>query len=189
MDNTSDSLSFENLFLAYHSRFVLYANSYVKDIDIAKDLATDAFMSFWEKRAELPPDCNVPGYILTTLRNKCLNHLNRQKIELEALAHMQEHVIWELNLRISTLEASAPEKLFAADIQRLIDETLNELPERTRVIFGLCRMQDKSHKEVANMMDISVKGVEFHMAKALTILRKRLKDYIIILLFLFSMSA
>ena len=186
MKNTPDSLNFDQIFSEYHSRFVLYAPSYVRDMDTAKDLTTDAFMSFWEKRAELPPDCNIPGYILTALRNRCINYLNRKKNELGALSSMQEDISWELNLRISTLEASNPEKLFSRDIQRLISEALSQLPERTRVVFTLCRMQSKPHKEIAEILDISVKGVEFHMTKALNLLRKRLKDYIIIVLLYFS---
>ena len=84
----------------------------------------------------------------------------------------------EINSLALTLEACDPEELFSSEAQRLIDETLESLPEKTRTIFIMSRYENKSHKEIAEHLDLSTKSIEFHISKALGVLRKRLKDYL-----------
>ena len=81
-------------------------------------------------------------------------------------------------LKITTLEACDPEELFSSEAQRLIDETLESLPEKTRTIFIMSRYENKTHKEIAEHLGLSTKSIEFHISKALGVLRKRLKDYL-----------
>ena len=67
-------------------------------------------------------------------------------------------------------------------------QTLYQLPEQTRQAFILSRFKDKSNREIAEALGISVKGVEYHITKALKALRVALKDYLPLLYFLYSFS-
>ena len=67
----------------------------------------------------------------------------------------------ELALRISTLEACDPDKLFCDEIQALVQEAISELPPTSREVFILSRMKNLPNKEIALRLDISVKTVEF----------------------------
>ena len=71
-----------------------------------------------------------------------------------------------LRTRISTLEACNPEELFSEEARRLVNETLDRLPEKTRAIFIRSRFDGKSYKEIAAEMDVTVKSVEFEVSKA-----------------------
>ncbi|MDR3261935.1 MAG: sigma-70 family RNA polymerase sigma factor, partial [Tannerella sp.] len=90
----------------------------------------------------------------------------------------------ELELRISTLTACDPEIVFAADIQDIIRKTLESLPEQTRQIFEMNHLKNRSKKEIASTYGITVKGVDYHLYKALKSLRENLKDYYPLVLFL-----
>lgn len=83
----------------------------------------------------------------------------------------------ELALRISTLEACDPDKLFCDEIQALVQEAISELPPTSREVFILSRMKNLPNKEIALRLDISVKTVEFHITRSLKQLRVQLKDY------------
>ncbi len=64
-------------------------------------------------------------------------------------------------------------------------ESLSELPEQTRNIFVLNRLDYKSRKEIAQALGVSQQKVDYHINKANDHLRLKLKDYIpLILLFL-----
>lgn len=67
---------------------------------------------------------------------------------------------------------------------KIIHQTLAQLPEQTRKVFIMSRFYDKSNKEIAEKLGISVKGVEYHISKALKFLRVALKDYLPFLYFL-----
>ena len=59
------------------------------------------------------------------------------------------------------------------------------MPPQTREEFMMSRFQNKSNKEIAESMNISVKSVEYHITKTLKVLRVALKDYLPIFFFLF----
>ena len=81
-------------------------------------------------------------------------------------------------LKITTLEACNPEELFSSEAQQLVDKALDSLPEKTRTIFIMSRYENKKHKEIAEHFNLSTKSIEFHISKALDVLRKELKDYL-----------
>lgn len=185
MNKVSDLHIFNKIYADYQIRFRYFAQTYVRDKNIAEDITTEAFMSYWENRNNISSDSNIPAYIITIIRNKCLNYLEHNKVKILTLSKIQEHASWELNMRISTLQACNPEELFSDEVQKIIKDTLRAMPQKTLEVFTLSRYENKPHKEIAEKLGISVKGVEFHITKALSILRKSLKDYVFLFYILF----
>ena len=178
--------SFNKLYNEYYDRFVRFANVYVRDAAIAEDIAVDALMYYWENRQSISDESNIPAYILTMIKNKCLNQLRHLHIREEFSENIRQYQEWELETRIATLEACEPSELFTAEIEQLIQEALRQMPERTRAIFILNRYENKSYKEIAQEMNISYKGVDYHIGKALKILHVHLKDYLPFFYFFFN---
>lgn len=183
MKTLSDIQSFNCLFNEYYRRFVCFAIGYVHDEQIAEDIVSEAFTAFWENRERLSPTTKPQVYILTIIKNKCLNHLKHIQIREQVKKEINEHADWILSLKISTLEACDPSFLFSDEIQKIIDDTLKKLPSKTRQIFILNRYQGFSYKEIAKRMNLSNKSIEFHISKALAQFRLALKDFILYLIF------
>lgn len=181
-DSGHDLQLFNNLFIEYKDRFFRFASTYVTDYMAAEDIVMEAMMSYWENRERLGADAYPPAYIFTAIKNKCLNYLRSRQAYEDVAGKIREHEAWRLSLQISTLEACDPEELLSKEIQKLINETLKEMPEMMRRIFVMRRFEEKSYREIASAMNISVKGVEYHMAKATGLLRKKLKDFLPVLL-------
>ena len=111
------------------------------------------------------------------IKNRSLNHLQHLEVRMRAEQHIGDMRQKELALRISTLEACDPDKLFCDEIQALVQEAISELPPTSREVFILSRMKNLPNKEIALRLDISVKTVEFHITRSLKQLRVQLKDY------------
>lgn len=171
--------AFSSLYITYYQKFQRFANSYVHDQEIAGNLVQDSFLALWENREKLTDDTYLPAYLLTLVKNNCLNYLNRLKTRLKAEENVQAHFIKSLELRWSTLEACDPQHLFSTDVENIIQSTLNALPDKCRQAFWLSRFEGLTNKEISQKMEISLKGVEFHISKALKIFRANLKDYLI----------
>ncbi len=175
---------FNRLFNEYYPRMLRFALGYVKDEQVAEDIVSESFTRYWEEMEKLLPDTIPQAYILTIVRNKCLNYLEHVQVRQRAEKQLNEHAEWALKTRIQTLEACDPDFLFSKEIRELILFSLKHLPEKTRRIFLLNRYKGLSYKEIAQMLDISPKTVEFHISKALKLLRPLLKDFISLPFFL-----
>lgn len=184
MKGGSEIYSFNQLFTDYKMRFVHFANTYVNDSMMAEDIVIESLLYYWENRDNLAPDSNVPAYILTIIKHTCLNYLQRLRTGEEIIEYLKNCDTWELNLRIATLEACNPEKLFSAEVRSIVEKSLQKLPEQTRDIFVRSRYHTQSHKEIAASLGISTKTVEFHITKALKVLRIALKDYFPVWIFI-----
>ena len=137
----------------------------------------EAIMQYWKKRETLHDDSNIPAYILTIIKNKCLNHLDHLKVCRNAAEEMKKNRQWELQTRIASLRACDPEELFGGDARETVEKTLASLPAQTRELYIMSRHENRSNSEIASHFGMSVKGVEYHISKALKALRKSLKDF------------
>ncbi len=185
MRSISGIQNFNQLFNEYYERFIRFAMSYVRDRQIAEDFVSEAFTSYWEKKDNLLPDTKPQAYILTIIKNKCLNHLQLVQVRQRAEKEINRHQNWLLNINITTLQACDPELIFAEEIRQIVDKTLEMLPRKTRQIFVMNRYQGLSYKDIAEKIHISTKAIEYHISKALQYFRVSLKDFICLVPFLF----
>lgn len=184
MGESEDIKELSRLLECYKNRFISFANSYVQDLTVAEDFVMESFMDYWEVRDILREDSNIPAYILTLVKHKCLNHLKRKQLQEDVSLRIRNVAEWELNIQISSLEVCEPTELFTNEIKEIVNRTLQQLPEQTRRIFIMSRVANKTRKEIAEEMNMTSKGVEYHIAKALSALRVNLKDYYVLLPFL-----
>ncbi|WP_373719840.1 sigma factor-like helix-turn-helix DNA-binding protein, partial [Bacteroides heparinolyticus] len=83
------------------------------------------------------------------------------------------------------LEACNPSDIFSEEVMNIIQNTLQSLPQQTSRIFSLSRFENKTNREIAAELNVSIKDVEYHISKSLKVLRKALKDYLPLFYFFF----
>ncbi len=185
--NKDELKEFNSLYNESHSRFVRFAVGYIKDYELAEDFVSEAFTLYWNNRNSLASDSKPKAYILTIIKNKCLNHLQHIKIKQRVEKEISEHEEWKLSLNINSLEACDPDFIFSDEISQLIDATLEKMPAKTKEIFTLNRYDGLTYSEIAQKLDVNSKTVEYHMSKALQLMRVSLKEYLpVVILFYFS---
>lgn len=178
-DHLIDMEAFSCFFRENKERFLSFAHSYVRNQSDAEDILMESMIALWEGRERWNEQTNLHALLLTIVRNKSLNYLAHQQVRLRVQENINSLRERELNLRISTLEACDPEKVFDAEIIRIVEKALKKLPAQSRQIFILSRQKYMPNKHIAEQLGISVKSVEFHISKALKLLRCELKDYLI----------
>lgn len=175
-------IEFTRLYTQWYQRFVVIARRYVRDEALAEDLVTDSFVAFWESRNRFAADLNVPAYLLTIVRNNCLNWLQAQQnhLRIEKQLHSTQYRLVSANL--SSLEACNPKQLFADEVSQIVRKALASMPEQTRAVFEANRFYEKTYAEIAEEQGISVRRVTSEIQRALVFMRKELKDYLPIIL-------
>lgn len=162
---------FESLFKEWFQSLSNYAYKLLLDKGSAEDAVQQVFSKLWEKRTQIAIDSSIKSYLYRATYNTCMNEIGRNK-KLFSLDEKQE--------KISSFNADADAR--SHDLERKIKEGLNSLPEKCRAIFVLSRYENLKYKEIAAMLDISIKTVENQMGKALKMMRVHLKEFISLVL-------
>lgn len=134
----------------------------------ADDAVQEAFIKLWKNCAKVPLD-KAKGFLYTVASNFTKSVKRHEKVKLNyevSHMHLSKGVDHESPEFIS-LEKEFMNKLNGA---------IGSLPERQREAFLLNRVEKKKYKEVAEIMDISVKAVEKLMHKALLKLKDEIGD-------------
>jgi len=168
-----DKEKFEELFKTHFKPLCGFANKYLQDIDLAKEIVHDVFVKLWEKREQIDMNKAVKSYLYTAVNNKSLNHIRDNKKFVDSEQIIENETDWNYSDNLVELE-----------IQEKITATLDSLPPKCREVFKLSRYENLKYKEIAEKLDISQKTVETHMSKALKALRKNLSEYLTGLLIL-----
>ena len=176
------AINFNSIYTAYYRRAFLFTLSYVHNDLVAEDIVSEAIIYLWElsKKQEIP---SIEAVLITYIRSKSLNYLKHLQVQENVYQNLSDKGQRELEIRISTLEACDPKEIMSEELRAKVKALLDSMPEKTRIAFILDRLDGKSHKEIAEELGISVKGVEYHISKAVKLLRDNLKEYAPFLIF------
>jgi RNA polymerase sigma-70 factor, ECF subfamily len=159
----------EILFRKYYTLLCNKIFSITQDKDISEDIIQQLFIKVWESREKIEIQSSVIAYLSTSGRNMALNWLksnqrkNNNENSLAGITNEEDH--------------SSQVILEGKELQLLIHQAIDNLPEKRKEIFKLSRFEMLTYKEIAERLDISVKTVEAQMGKALSTLREFLSEY------------
>lgn len=157
---------FKLFYDSYYSLVYITAYGVTKSHSISEDCTQDVFIILWDNRKKLSKVDNVLSYIKTITRNHCIKTLKSKS----KLVNVEENFFFDYKKT-----SWSPEKEFISkEFQKIILDTINNLPNRCKEVFMLIRDKELSYKEVAEMLDISTKTVQAQMQIA----TKRLKEVI-----------
>jgi RNA polymerase sigma-70 factor (ECF subfamily) len=173
---SGDELAFEKIFKSNHSQIVGFCNHFVMDPDKAKGLAQEVFLNLWINRGKIETLNGIKAFLYTFAKSSCLNYIRHQKvIRKYEDEHLQE---MESELNRETLESFDFNSLEFSELETLIRQAIDDLPEKCREVFMMSRFEGKMNKEISEELNISVKAVEAHMTRALRTLRLKLSEYL-----------
>jgi len=180
MKITPSPNTFSGIYNQYYKKSFIFVKSYVHNDLAAEDITSDSLIKLWNKLKKDNIEYIEP-LLLTILKNESIDYLRHEEIKQNAFDTIRDWNSYELSTRLASLEACNPDEIFSNEIKRIVNDTLKQLPHQTQQIFTLSRFDNKSNKEISSMLNISIKGVEYHISKALKILRVELKDYLLFL--------
>ena len=168
-----ETTALDELFRRYYAELCRTSLRFVSDNSAAEDVVQEFFVSLWSRRERLPTDPqSVEAYLRRAIRNRSLNYLrDRNRIPVDD---------GELPMSQPDISQHPQEKMETAETRQRIDAAIDRLPERCRLVFVMSKLEDMSHREIAEGLDISVKTVENQMTRAYKYLREWLALFLLL---------
>jgi RNA polymerase sigma-70 factor (ECF subfamily) len=166
-----DKGAFAELFRRHWSRVHAMTYTRVRSVEVTKEIVQDLFMSLWEKRATLVID-NLPAYLYTAIKNRVVNYVESQIIRKKHWDYYKRMI--PEHYRVAQNDAGVNELMEA------IQTGMDYLPEKSKKVFVLNRMEGRSIAEIAHILNLSEKAIQYHLTQSIKKLRLHLKDYILL---------
>lgn len=130
------------------------------------DKTQEAFIKLWENCRKVTPE-KAKAFLFTTASNMMLNQIKHQKVVLK---HKQQAV--------NDKSTEDPEFIMRTnEYYQRYQQVLASLTEEQRVAFTLSKIEGKKQAEIAEMLGVTKKVVEYRIYSAFAILKKELENF------------
>src|ERR1700743_3488553 len=155
-----DQQAYKEMFTSLYSYLFSFAKTIVKSKESAEEVVSDVFIRIWQKRKELEKIGNLKVYLYVSTRNIAFNYLDKQK-------RNPTNSIDDFEAEFTSIYFDPEQLLVTADMLALIQKAIDQLPPKCKMVFKLAKEDGLKYREVAEILDISVRTVENQLAIAL----------------------
>lgn len=175
--NEGSEKAFDELFRRYWHKAYQATYAKTKSKEIAKEIVQDIFMGLWDKRGSLAIT-NFSQYLRAAIKYRSIDFIRRKLVQQKYWDYYKAY--------IPQADNSTEKKVAFNELMDTIEESMDRIPDKSRRIFYLNKLEGKSVKEISGMLSLSEKAIEYHITKSLKELRLHLKDFtLLVLLFPF----
>ncbi|SHF13718.1 RNA polymerase sigma-70 factor [Pedobacter caeni] len=161
--NNFDGKAFEDLYRRMYPTLKKYAVYLVKDAEEAQLILNDVFIAIWKNNVRI---LNEKAYLFRAVKNAATNYHKTAKTNFLHIDEEEVPEVWD--------GGSDPAQTYQdKDRNRVLYQLIDQMPERRRLVFYMYRIDGFSYKEIADLLDISVRTVEDHLVKGFQFLQER----------------
>lgn len=166
-----DEKAFQQVFELYVDGLLRFSISILKNKGLAEEAVSDVFFNVWVHRSKLSQIENFKAYLFASVRNTALNYLEKERrskvMQLE-----------DLSVSILIDEICPESELISKELKEAINQAINHLPERCKLIFVLAKIEQLKYKEIARILDISVKTIDNQLTIAIKKIGEEIQHYL-----------
>lgn len=163
-----DQASFERAYDLYWEKIFSVCYNNIKELEPAKGMVQDIFKSLWERRDELELQ-NVEHYLVRAAKFKVFEYI-RNKVSRQKHNEFQA-----MDCRVTS--NCTEEQVLFNDLKEKVNLLVDTLPCQCKRVYKMSREQGMSNKEIAGLLYISERAVEYHITKAMSRLKLGLASY------------
>lgn len=161
--SNEELLWFRSIFDQYYESIRSFAYYKTGDVDLADDIVQEVFLKIWTNRNEVKDD-TVKSLLYTIAANIIKNHFKHQKVVYN----------FQKNDQPNEVSDETDANLRQEELNRKLQDTLAEIPEKSREVFLMNRIEGLTYADIADRLGLSVKAIEKRMSEALSIIRSRI---------------
>jgi RNA polymerase sigma-70 factor, ECF subfamily len=175
-----DTAAFARLVAKYQQPVLNLAFRTLRDETEAEDLAQNAFVQAYKSAARYQASAKFSTWLFTIARNLCLNEIRRRsRHPAESLDQTRDDGDDQPLHQVADRQvAAAPEQLLRGELERKVDEAVAALPESQRTALELCRQEELSYEEIAEILGCSLSATKSLIHRARETLKAKLKPYL-----------
>lgn len=180
MEGSEDAYRY--VFRTYYGPMCILAETILRDEFQAQAAVSDVISHLYEVRSEVEIRTNLRSYLMMSTRNHCLNLLNSKTVRtVQTFSTLSDN---DTNDVFSGIDNVTPQgKLLDNELEGLMHECIESLPEPIKSTFIKSRFQDMTYRQIGAEDGVSANTIKVRIQQALKIIERRFSKYLMILTF------
>ncbi len=166
----SDEEAFVELYQRYWRRLYSSALKRISSEEDAKDIIQELFVKLWVRRASIPEEAIAGEYLFTSLRYRIINYIQADQVRVK---YANSCLAEKGNLSVFP---SVESNLALEELESVIQEAVENMPERMQEVFILSYRKGLSPKEISVQLSLSVQTVKNYLSNARMLLKGRMAN-------------
>ncbi len=169
-EHTLTLVQYKSLFDTLYAPLCVFANKYLNDLEVSKDIVQDVFIKIWEDKISYLNENAVKSFLYTLVRNKSLDYLKSRQYKVTD--HYPAAEIEKLET-----EAFFLSEVLFIETATIVENAIRTLPDKCAQIIRL-GIREYTNAEIAKELDISINTVKTQKKIAYQKLRNSLSHLI-----------
>jgi len=175
-----DRAAFAELVEKYKQPLFNFVFRTLRDETETEDVAQNTFLQVWKSRARYERTAKFSTWLFTIARNLCLNEIRRRsRHPAESLEETHPEHDDQPSRQYEDKKIFLPtQNVLHSELAKKIEEALAELPENQRTAILLCRQDEVSYEEIAEILGCSLSATKSIIHRGRETLKEKLKQYL-----------
>lgn len=168
--------AYKKLVEKYERALHFYILKMIKDQNRVEDLVQEVFVKAFDNLNSYNTDYAFSTWLYRIATNHTIDYLRKKKLQTLSIDEPVKSRDGDMQMQLPDANAQTDRKIIRSQRQAMVQQAIDDLPEKYRDVIKLRHMQEKSYQEIADILDLPLGTVKAHIFRARELLYKALKD-------------
>ncbi|WP_440998823.1 RNA polymerase sigma factor [Fodinibius sp. SL11] len=171
-----DEKAYKKLVDKYERALYFHILKMVKDREQVEDLVQEAFVKAFDNLNTYSTNYAFSTWLYRIATNNTIDYLRKKKLKTLSIDKPMKTKDGEMEMQLPDESASTDRDIIKKQRKKIVQNAIADLPDKYRKVIELRHMEEKSYKEISDILDKPLGTVKAHIFRARELLYKELKD-------------
>jgi RNA polymerase sigma-70 factor (ECF subfamily) len=171
-----DEGAYKKLVDKYERALYFHILKMIKDREQVEDLVQETFVKAFDNLNTYSTNYAFSTWLYRIATNHTIDYLRKKKLKTLSIDEPMKTKDGEMEIQLPDESAGTDRNIIRKQRQNMVQQAIDDLPEKYRKVIQLRHMEEKSYKEISDILDRPLGTVKAHIFRAREMLYKALKD-------------
>lgn len=168
--------SYSKLVDKYQKPLYFHVRKMIKEVELVDDLVQEVFMKAFHNLNSYSNEYAFSTWIYRIATNHTIDYLRKKKLQTLSIDQPYKTKDGDMEMQLPDESFSTDQPVMKKERKAIVQEAIDDLPEKYRVVIEMRHMEEKTYQEIADILDLPLGTVKAHIFRARELLYKALID-------------